>query len=238
MSHPQPHAPEPQHAFYAPLTCADDWKQFLAKPDLHWKTGFSARSLAHSWADAAGFPAEVAAAFQASGKPALSDLDFLLGIPEHEVPLPGGRRASQNDVFVLARGLQGLVSIAIEGKVAESFGPPVSDWFASPTPGKQERLSFLLELLQLDPEAVKPIGYQLLHRTASAILEAQRFHATHAVMLVHSFSQDLAHFSDYAAFGHLFGCTPEPGRIELVGERGGSYLHLGWVVGDPAYLTR
>jgi len=31
---------------------ADDWKQLLADPEKHWKTGFSARTFAHCWEEA------------------------------------------------------------------------------------------------------------------------------------------------------------------------------------------
>ena len=48
-----------KNAFFSPLRQAADWQQLLAKPDLHWKTGYSARSLAYSWAEAQGFPREV-----------------------------------------------------------------------------------------------------------------------------------------------------------------------------------
>ena len=224
--------------FFAPADEPADWQQLLAKPDLHWKTGYSARSLAYSWTEAGGFPSEVQTVFDNSGFVCLHELEFLLGIPEHEVPIPGGRRPSQNDVFVLASGSDGLVSIAVEGKVSESFDVPVDERFADPTPGQATRLDFLLELLELDRDAVGGIGYQLLHRTASAVLEARRFGARHAVMLVHSFSQELSHFSDYAAFTGLFGQVAEANRLVEVRRLGDVSLYLGWVVGNAEYLRR
>jgi hypothetical protein len=224
--------------FFAPADDPADWQRLLAKPDLHWKTGYSARSMAHSWTDARGFPSEIRAIFEASGVSCLRDLKFLIGIPEHEVPLPGGRAPSQNDVFVLAKGSDGLVSISVEGKVAEAFDSPVDKRFAKPSPGQTTRLEFLLELLELRREDVGGIGYQLLHRTASALLEAQRFGARHAVMLVHSFSPELAHFDDYAAFVQLYGDTAEPGRLVTAKQLGDITLYLGWVVGNPEYLAR
>ena len=224
--------------FYAPADNAADWQKLLAKPDLHWKTGYSARSIAYSWTEAQGFPTEVKTVLESSEATSLHDLEFLIGIPEHEVPLPGGHRPSQNDVFVLAKGSDGLVSIAVEGKVAEAFDKPVDIRFANPTPGESTRLEFLLELLQLDRAAVGGIGYQLLHRTASAVLEAKRFGARHAVMLVHSFSQELMHFEDYAAFAGLFGQSAETNSVTETRRLDGITLHLGWVVGDAAYLAR
>ena len=224
--------------FFSPADKPADWQRLLAKPDLHWKTGYSARSMAYSWTEAQGFPTEVKTIFDGSGVTCLQDLEFLIGIPEHEVPLPGGRAPSQNDVFVLAKGSDGLVSIAVEGKVSESFDAPVDKRFAKPTPGQTTRLKFLLELLELDRGDVGEIGYQLLHRTASSILEAKRFGARHAVMLVHSFSQELEHFDDYAAFVSLYQQTAAANTLVQLGRLGNVSLYLGWVVGNPKYLTR
>ena len=224
--------------FFAPADDPADWQQLLAKPDLHWRMGYSARSIAYSWTEARGFPTEVRAVLDTAETKDLHDLEFLIGIPEHEVPLPGGRRPSQNDVFVLAKGSDGLVSIAVEGKVSEPFDKPVDLRFAKPTPGEATRLAFLLELLELDRNDVGEIGYQLLHRTASAILEARRFGARHAIMLVHSFSQELDHFDDYAGFVGLYGQTAEPNRLFEAKQLGDVTLYLGWVVGNAEYLSR
>jgi hypothetical protein len=223
--------------FYAPASQANDWQQLLAKPDLHWKTGYSARSLAHNWTEARGFPREVQSVLDQSEIASLKDLEFLLGIPEHEVPLPGGRRPSQNDIFVLAKGSDGLVSLAVEGKVSESFDSAVDKRFAKPTPGQSIRLEFLLKTLELDRDVVGGIGYQLLHRTVSAFLEARRFGARHTIMLVHSFSKTLEHFDDYAAFAGLFGREAEPNRLVEARRFDEVTLYLGWVVGDAEYLA-
>jgi hypothetical protein len=126
----------------------------------------------------------------------------LLAVPEHEVPLNGGSTASQTDLFVLAHGPDGLVAIAVEGKAKEPFGDQtVSEWRATQTNGRRDRLAQILELLELDDdERLSPIRYQLLHRTASAVIEARRFGARHAVMLVHSFPDGEDWFEDFAAF--------------------------------------
>ncbi len=103
---------------YTPTRGADDWQRFLADPEKQWKTGFSARSLAYAWEEADGFPATVQTVLRQSF-PAIEPLIIL---PEHRVALPGRGGASQNDVWVLGRSDGELVSIAIEGKVAEPFG--------------------------------------------------------------------------------------------------------------------
>jgi hypothetical protein len=76
-----------------------DWQSLLADPEKHWKSGFSARTLAHSWEAVDGFPEEVHASFAQCADPLLANLTPILAIPEFKVHLPGGTRASQNDVF-------------------------------------------------------------------------------------------------------------------------------------------
>jgi hypothetical protein len=49
------------NSIYVPSSRPDAWKQFLAKPDLHWATGYSARSVAYSWELAVGLRLEIAA---------------------------------------------------------------------------------------------------------------------------------------------------------------------------------
>jgi uncharacterized protein DUF6946 len=174
--------------FFAPADRADDWQQLLAKPNLHWKTGYSAKSLAYRWTEANGFPAEVAVVLSSASDESIRDLEFLLGFPENDVDLPGGKRPSQNFVFVLAKSARGLVTIAVEGRVSEPFDLPIKERFTHPTPGQIERLEFLCNLLDLEINEIGYIRYQLLHRFASALIEASRFGASQAIMLVHSFT--------------------------------------------------
>jgi hypothetical protein len=51
------------------------------------------------------------------------------------------------------------------------------------------------------------IRYQLLHRTATAVIEANRFHAPYAAMVVQSFvADDLEnHYNDFCEFLSLYG---------------------------------
>ena len=83
-----------------------------------------------------GFPLEIKSLFR--GSPTFDSLEPLLILPEHKVPLPGGSRPSQNDVWVLARTDKDLVSIAVEGKVSESFGPTVADWSVDASDGSKK----------------------------------------------------------------------------------------------------
>jgi hypothetical protein len=220
------------NSIYIPSAGPDDWRQFLAKPDLHWAIGYSARTLANAWEAATGLPLEISELLS----PLLGPLELLLAIPEHQVPLPGGRTASQNDVFALLRSSDALIACAVEGKVDEPFGPTVGEWLSADTPGKRERLGFLCELLGI-PQPVDPaIRYQLLHRTASAIIEAGRFNAGAAAMVVHSFSQTHRWRGDFEAFAGLLGLKLELEAAGKVMLPSGLPLYLGWAVGNPTFL--
>jgi len=224
--------------FYIPSKGSSDWQQLLAQPQKHWRTGYSAKSLAYCWEESGGFPESVLEVFNKSEYSMFHDLEFILGIPEYEVPLPGGDTASQNDVFVLARTKDQLVTIAVEGKVSEPFGPLVEEKCQNMSAGAQERLEYLVNLLGLEGKDINKIRYQLLHRTASALIEAERFHAKTALMLVHTFSQTNEHFDDYSAFVNLFEKTCEINSITHAGTYGSCYLYLAWVTGNKIYLEK
>lgn len=224
-----------QKKIITPSAGSQDWKALLADPEKHWASGYSARSLAHSWENAYGFPSEVAAVL--SQNSSLRGIEPLLIFPEWKVPLPGRITASQNDAWVLAKCESGLVSIAIEGKVEEPFDKSIGDWIAGSSPGKLVRLNFLTELLGITQPIPNTVYYQLLHRTASAVVEAERFGATQAAMLVHSFSPTNRWFEEYKAFVALLGATAEPGKLTTVKARNNLPLHLAWVHGDERFLS-
>jgi hypothetical protein len=97
-------------------------------------------------------------------EPVVGPATLLLAIPEHKVALPGGRRESQCDVFALVRGTATVVDLAVEAKVEEPFGPTLADWMKDASPGKRERLAFILDILGL-AEPPGAVRYQLLHHT-------------------------------------------------------------------------
>lgn len=225
--------------FFIPTSGPDDWQLFLAKPEKQWKKGFSARSLAYSWEEAGDFPQEIREVFEESGASAFQNLEMLLAFPEFKVPIPGGKRASQNDIFVLARASDGLVTIAVEGKVDEMFGPTLGEWLKDDSDGKQERLSFLSDTLDINLTEHPAIRYQLVHRTASAVILARNFHARNTLMLVHSFSQKDMWFEDYCEFVGLFGGNTEINRTTKARKSiQGVNLYFGWVKGAAKYLEK
>jgi hypothetical protein len=154
-------------------------------------------------------------------------------------------------LFVLARARDGIAAIAIEGKVAEPFGPLVRDWLTSnrsrtegaskcaPSKGKRTRLDFLASSLGLHPDDLADLRYQLVHRSVSALIEARRFSAEYAVMLVHSFSEAADGFGDYESFARALHSDPPPARDQLTRAQvpGNIPLYLGWATGEPAFIA-
>ena len=81
------------------------------------------------------------------------------------------------------------------------------------------------------------LRYQLLHRTASAVIEAERFGTDIAAMIAHSFSLERKWFEDYALFVDLMGVNGTNGELETIVLPNGTCLYLGWATGDPKYLV-
>ncbi len=100
--------------------------------------------------NAKGFPDSVKSTFQKSDISVFSDIEFIAGLVEHEVPLPGGGHPSQNDILVIAKTKKELAIIAVKGKVSEPFGETVGEWLKNSSKGKNERLKFLSELLGIN----------------------------------------------------------------------------------------
>ena len=218
-----------------PSSGAESWKALLADPTKHWRTGYSAKSLAHCWTEANGLPPEIGAVLEQSALFAHSRV--LLAIPEHSVSLPGSGKGSQTDLWVLLRTPAALVSMAVEGKVDEPFDETVGEWLAGGSANRQTRLAGLGAILDVNSFPYH-IRYQLVHRAASAVLEARRFLAAHAIMLVHSFSQSGKWYEDFGEFCALLGATRGKDRLIEVPNRTGPTLHLAWVTGDGRFLSR
>jgi hypothetical protein len=214
-----------------PTASPEDWKWLLADPEKQWKAGCSAYTLAQAREAAQDFPPSLRRVLEQD--PTLRGAELLLALPEHKIPLLGGSRPTQTDLWVLARldADAGLLSIAVEGKVEEPFGPMVEQWLVGASAGKRERLAYLVGLLGLEGEDLAPLRYQLLHRTAAAMIEARCFQAQQAMMMVHSFSQEETGFADYAAFVARFGAEAQVNGLCSARERSGVGLWFAWVKG-------
>jgi Domain of unknown function (DUF6946) len=99
-----------------------------------------------------------------------------------------------------------VISVAVEAKAREPFGPTVKEWLRESTPGKRARITVLCQTLGVQ-QSVKEseIRYQLFHRAASAIIEASRIGAGTAMLLVQNFYADSTSWSDFESFVDLLG---------------------------------
>lgn len=218
------------------VSSPEDVRAHLADPARHWREGYSAYELANSWVTAGDFPSAVCAVLATS--PVFQGAGLIEAFFERRVELPTPGRPSQPDIIAYARIPAGFAVIAVEGKVRETFGPYV--FAKEETPGVQVRLKNLCELLGLAEADVLSIRYQLLHRTVSAILEAERYFAEDALMLVHSFDPVDSSFDDYRNFAVLMGFPREevlPNRIVGYKQLGRVRVHIGWVR-DVATVNR
>ena len=222
----------PNGRIFVPSRGVASWQERLADPVKHWRTGFSARAMAYAWETAAGWPPEIAAILDAAFGPCTP----LMVFPEWQTVLPGGQRNSQSDALVIASHAEGLVAASIEGKVDESFGPGVAEWRHGASAGKEERLAFLCQRLGITSDP-GDLHYQLLHRTVSALIEAERFHATRAAMIVHSFSPERRWFDIFCRFVQRLGGEGDVSRPIMVNVPGNVPLILGWACGEGRFLS-
>lgn len=231
--------------YFMPCTDEENWRTLLADPEKHWKAGYSSFELAHAWMKMKQFPDMIQESFRKSNDSILINASILFAFPEYKVELDNGRAPSQNDLYVLAKSNDELMTIMVEGKVNESFGQLIGKWKVQ-AGGRAQRLEFLKQKLNLS-DIPDDTYYQLLHRTASAIIEAERVSAGYAMMLVHSFSDKSASkndrsYKEYAKFVKLFGLQPEINAItkgvSIPTEAGQIILYFGWVQDDLLVAVR
>lgn len=217
--------------FYAqPLVAPEQARPFLADAKVQWKKGRSAYELAHSWIGTGEIPTTVRAVLEKDET--FAGCELVEGLFERQVGLRTPGRPSQTDLLLLLRLRVGHAVVAVEGKAGESFDKTVETW--NDSDGKSRRLRSLCDTLGIVPEGAGPLRYQLLHRSVSAVYEAERYGASQAVMLVHAFADDEAGFADFDRFVHAFGLAP-PERNTLSGPRKleNVELWLGWVQDRP-----
>lgn len=221
-----------------------DWRRLLAKPETQWEPGKSALEMAVCWESARetprGIPIEVATALDSADE--LAGAELVLGLPEHQVDFPGGGHPSQNDLWALLRKDELRISMTIEAKAGEALDKLVTDWLkdANARSGKPARLAALQRQLGIADSDVSHLRYQLLHRTASALKEAERFGADVAVMLVQSFNRtaDEESWQDMLRFSEAMSAKVEENRVVPSPRPTDIPLYLGWVNSEPANPER
>ena len=220
---------------FVPTKSGSDWQPLLAKPKLHWKVGASAMTAAAAWEAATGeLPPEISRLLESSREASLQGQRLLLALPEWQVPLPGGTTNSSTDVLAICRNDLGLCIIGVEAKVLEDFGPLVSEKRAEASSGQTDRLTYLHELLGVK-HFDDSIRYQLLHRTASALLTAREFHAAAAVMLVHAFDTPASRRGDFEAFTAALNARQIASLVYKVPSFEKPGLYLAWCDGNSEF---
>jgi hypothetical protein len=228
-----------QKKILVPTRSIEDWKSLLADPEKHWKSGYSAMLTANSWENAAtlsGLPFKVESLFNSSDEGIFKSIELVFAIPEYKVSLKGGPRSSQNDVFSILTSKEGLISITVEAKAKEDFGPNINEWKQKVSDkGFKTRLRHIMENIGLQDTVPDFIRYQLLHRTASAVIEAKRFHAIAAVMIVQSFvkADSENHYDDYVKFIELYGKSATKEKLIFLSDVCNIRLFSAWVHSKP-----
>jgi hypothetical protein len=220
---------------FVPTKTGAEWQLLLAKPKLHWKPGASAMTAAAAWESAASrLPPEVSALLDSTGHPVLLEQSLLAAFPEWQVELPGGVTTSSTDVLAVCRNEVGLCILGVEAKVLEDFGPMLAVKRAESSSGQSERIAYLQNLLGVE-RFEDTIRYQLLHRTASALLTARQFHAAAAVMLVHAFDTPATQRQDFEAFRTALRAEEVAPLVYRVPAVKNPDLYLAWCDGDSEF---
>ncbi len=213
---------------------AASWRERLAHPDRQWKRRFSAFEAAVSWERAShsksGLPVEIQQLFSTEY---FGEVSLLLGIAEHQVPLPAGRAQSQCDLWAILTSTKvGQISLAVEAKANEAFGDEnLNDWFVSGKSeqsriNRQKRWQYIADHLP-SSNSYHSIRYQLLHRCAASVIEAKRFVCKHACLIVQAFHSPSQSFDEYKHFCTALNIPATRGQMHMT-QVGEIALHIGW----------
>jgi hypothetical protein len=216
---------------YAPTAGLSTWKQGLLDPDTQWVRTKSAFETAVFWECGAMQPRGLHPHLIAllEQEQTLEGCELVASFPGHRVHMPGVMDASQTDVWAVLRTDVGSVSIALEGKAGEGFAESVGEWRKDALAEKDTRLAFLCDQLGLTKQPSDEIRYQLLQRTVSALLEAERVDAAIAAMIIVSFTDDPRSKDDFGAFTSCLGGAVSPGQIRRMTSVQHRPLFLGWL---------
>jgi hypothetical protein len=220
------------------------WRERLASPDTQWRRCYSAFETAVSWEYASaspdGLPQPIAELFRNTiyEKPILQ-----VAIAEHKVPLPGGRADSQCDVWALLDSKSGGISLSVEAKANEAFGQghqSLAKWLVAgdTEQSRQNRIMRWDAIKEHLPGSgtveYSEIAYQLLHRCAAAVLEAQRMRLPNAAFIVQAFGSPPESFAEFVRLCTAMGIRAERGRMQIT-DVGSVRLGIGWA--DCAFAS-
>ena len=221
------------------LRDACDWKPIVGAKN--WRPGKSAFELAHSWQCSDDFPPAVRRMLNSACPDKFEGLAINLRMVEWPVRLDSDDGPSMNDLMIWGENANDQrIVIAVEGKAAEYFGPTIKEWIKKPKnpTNRINRLDCLNRELCTGFCRDDEIRYQLLHRTASAILEARFVGAVAALVLIHSFAKSDRNWADYCTFLECAlpkAQTPKRGEFQRCRDdfAQGLELYFAWVDEQP-----
>jgi len=225
------------------LHSAEDWRQIVEQDKREWRCGKSAYELAHHWQGCRGFPERVKAVLSCASDRRLQRLSAKYGFVEWPMFLDTFRAPSRTDVMVYCyTEAEELVVVGVEGKATERFAEPVRDWIRGgkeePTPSRTRRLSYLSMQLGVDVPPDSTFGYQLVHRTASVVMEAILREAAAGIVLIHSFSDEAPeNWCHFAQFTDVLGVPCKEKDVlagpAWLGPNRSLEVWFGWVSDHP-----
>jgi hypothetical protein len=195
----------------------------LTRSPDEWKD----EPLTARWQSSGAFPPEVAALLNTND--ATEGAALLLAIPQHETPLARGSHAAAADLCALGRTSHGLISIVVDAISGDKGSDAADDTSAR---GRTRSAAALCALLEIDPQRETDVSARFIHRTAVALIEARRFFAVAAVVIVDSVTRTQDSFDDFRRFVALMGGRLRaPGHLAPVAPREGIHLLFGWAQG-------
>jgi hypothetical protein len=214
------------------------WRDRLANPGLQWKRYCSAFETAMSWETASksssGLPAPIEQLLDSGG---FGSPVLLLAIAEHQVDLPGGRAASQSDVWAMINTSAGVVSMTVEAKAREAFGDEhLETWLIGTSEqsaiNRKARWEYIRAHLPVADSYLR-VRYQILHRCAASVIEAKRMRCPNAAFLVQAFDtpdkrKPDINFAEYEAFSAALKLPAARGSLSTTSIDGIS-LSIGWI---------
>ena len=185
-----------------PITRWEEWTR--PKRNYQWKPGRSAMELAQAWFRDGYLspPKEIMELLSKDSR--LTQLKFILGIPELVTPLPEKGEGRNHDLALVGKTPKETVTIRIEAKADEPFGgDTVAEYWRKAIKRRSkgertkvpERITALLQVLGQDmkdptesPWAV--IRYQLLTAISGTVIQAKKDKSSLAVFVIHEFRTD------------------------------------------------
>jgi hypothetical protein len=202
----------PLPRLHVPVIEPEDVIRHLGHQEKHWKAGRSAYALTQLWFRAQQLPDSISSLF--ASHPDFGRAELIDAFFERQVDLGTPGRPSQTDLLAVISLDDRIAIMAVEAKAGEPFGDYVQHWLDG-SQAKFARLSALCATLNISVEVARTLRYQLLHRAASAILEAERYRSRIAILLVQSFVPNEASFADFTIFLRALGvaCEISPGVL-------------------------